>query len=332
MSADDLPIPGLIWAYHFPAHAAPRLLPAETVTPNELPADGFLWLHFSLTDARLPVYLPNLALLPADGCRALLARDRHLSLSVTPHAIVGVMPDFRRLELDESAVEYDRFRFLATDRLLVTARTHPLRAMATVRSEIDAGRRFAGPADLFGALSETFELTIGDIVQGYNDEIDTIEEQIFTERRADLRARVGTLRRGLIQVHRTLRTTARLFHRLDAVLPAELGPATRTMFEQRGHHFAALDQDVVSLQERARLLHEEIDTRQQQETNRHLYILSIATSLLLPPTLVTGYFGMNTKDLPLQDIPDGALWATGLMLASAAAAALALWRVGVGRR
>ena len=34
------------------------------------------------------------------------------------------------------------------------------------------------------------------------------------------------------------------------------------------------------------------------KTNRHLYILSIMTAFLLPPTLVTGFFGMNTGGLP----------------------------------
>ncbi len=38
------------------------------------------------------------------------------------------------------------------------------------------------------------------------------------------------------------------------------------------------------------------------------------TTLLLPPTLVTGIFGMNTKGLPLTDVESGFLWAAGLMI------------------
>ena len=335
------PIPGVIWAYHFPVdggparalHGAPAKGQAEALlTAAELPADGFVWLHLALTDVRLPQALPRLALLPADGCRAFLSRDRHQSMSVTPDGIVGVMPDYRLQELGEAApLEYDRYRFLVTERVLVTGRTHPLRSMGAMRAEIDGGRRFGSPVELFGALSETFELAIGDVVEAYGDGIDAIEDEIFNERRTDLRSRLGAIRRGIIQAHRTLRTTARLFHRLDASLPEAMPAAVRVLFEQRGHHFAALDQDLLSLQERARLLHEEIETRQQNETNRHLYILSIATSLLLPPTLVTGYFGMNAKDLPLIDTPNGAMVATAIMIASALGAAWAIRRMGVGR-
>jgi len=35
-----------------------------------------------------------------------------------------------------------------------------------------------------------------------------------------------------------------------------------------------------------------------QRTNRNLYFLSILTALLMPATLVTGFFGMNTGGLP----------------------------------
>ena len=40
-------------------------------------------------------------------------------------------------------------------------------------------------------------------------------------------------------------------------------------------------------------------------TNRRLFTLSILTSGLLPPTLVTGFFGMNTRDLPFLNTADG---------------------------
>jgi zinc transporter len=41
--------------------------------------------------------------------------------------------------------------------------------------------------------------------------------------------------------------------------------------------------------------------------------------LLLPPTLVTGFFGMNTKDMPFQN-SDGGTWmaATAALLAASA--------------
>ena len=90
-----------------------------------------------------------------------------------------------------------------------------------------------------------------------------------------------------------------------------------------------VERDVYSLQERARLLHEDIDSRASAETNRHLYILSLATAFLLPPTLVTGFFGMNTGSLPFAESGDGTIYAGILIAASIAAAWFLLKRARI---
>ena len=46
------------------------------------------------------------------------------------------------------------------------------------------------------------------------------------------------------------------------------------------------------------------------------------TACLLPPTLVTGFFGMNTKDLPFQNT-DGGTWYA--LLAATVAGVFAIW-------
>ncbi len=69
--------------------------------------------------------------------------------------------------------------------------------------------------------------------------------------------------------------------------------------------------------ERARLLQEEVSERIAEATNRQLYVLSVLSALFLPPTFVTGLFGMNVKGLPLGDDPHGFLAVCGLGLASA---------------
>jgi len=66
-----------------------------------------------------------------------------------------------------------------------------------------------------------------------------------------------------------------------------------------------------------------------EETNRHLFILTIVTTLFLPSTLVTGVFGMNTEGLPLTEVETGFLWAAGLMVCSSLVVYLIMWRIGI---
>jgi zinc transporter len=51
----------------------------------------------------------------------------------------------------------------------------------------------------------------------------------------------------------------------------------------------------------------------------------------MPPTLVTGIFGMNTKGLPSTDLDTAFLWASALMLLSSFAAYLIRRRIGILR-
>ena len=109
-------------------------------------------------------------------------------------------------------------------------------------------------------------------------------------------------------------------------------PAITIASDKLVQRLDALDQEVLSVQERARLLQEEIGARLSEETNRSLSALAIVTALFLPPTLVTGIFGMNTTALPFSDSPHGSVWAIGLAVGAAGLAYWLLRRLGVIRR
>ena len=79
-----------------------------------------------------------------------------------------------------------------------------------------------------------------------------------------------------------------------------------------------LDHEIAAIQERSRLLQDEIGAKLAAETNRHLFALSMVTVFLLPPTLVAGVFGMNVSELPFTKDAGGFPWAIGLTAASSA--------------
>ena len=84
------------------------------------------------------------------------------------------------------------------------------------------------------------------------------------------------------------------------------------------------DHSVAAIHDRARLLQEELAGRMAELTNRRLLTLSILTAGILPPTLVTGFFGMNTRDLPFLETPGGTWYALAL---AAGAGALTYWAI-----
>src|SRR5262249_45742597 len=89
----------------------------------------------------------------------------------------------------------------------------------------------------------------------------------------------------------------------------------------------ALDNEVGSLHERARLLLDELDAKMTAITNRRLHTLSVLTAVLLPPPLVTGFVGTNAKDMPFQNVEGGTWMAATVALAAALACYWALRRM-----
>jgi zinc transporter len=86
----------------------------------------------------------------------------------------------------------------------------------------------------------------------------------------------------------------------------------------------AFDNSVAAIHDRARLLQEEMAARMAEVTNRRLLTLSVLTAAFLPATLVTGFFGMNTKDMLFQNTDSGTFYAA---LVAIAAGAITYWTV-----
>jgi zinc transporter len=66
-------------------------------------------------------------------------------------------------------------------------------------------------------------------------------------------------------------------------------------------------------------------------TNRSLSLLTGVTTLLLPPTFLTGLFGMNVKGLPFTDDEFGLIYALAMRVLSSLAMYVAVRRMGILR-
>jgi zinc transporter len=140
------------------------------------------------------------------------------------------------------------------------------------------------------------------------------------------RPHIGRVRLHAVRIHRQLSQLRTMFHRLEprvAADNAQIGRAVRRLAQK----LDSIDHEMSALHERARLLLDELDAKMTAVTNRRLFTLSILTACLLPPTLVTGYFGMNTKDLPLQNTDGGSWWAMVVALGAGLACFWALRRL-----
>jgi zinc transporter len=286
-----------------------------------------LWLHFNLTDARARPWLAA-AEIPALARDLLLSKDNYQQLHAIDNCLYGVFSDLVR-DIDDATEETGFLRFAMTERLLISGRHQALCAVDATRRILEGGHRVENVAALLEKIIDEVADTMDRMADRIGTEIDGIEERLLAGENTGLRSSLGRLRRTCVRLHRQLAGLRVLFHRLEQKNPDDLNPALRLQAGKLAQRLDGLDHDIVELRERSRLLEEELRFRMEEESNRHLHVLSILTTLLLPPTLVTGIFGMNTKGLPLTDVEGGFLWAAGLIVGSSLLAYWIMRRLGI---
>jgi len=72
---------------------------------------------------------------------------------------------------------------------------------------------------------------------------------------------------------------------------------------------------MAALQERIKLLQEEIAGRVAETSNRTLFVLTVVTVLALPINIIAGLLGMNVGGIPLNEHPYG-FWIVVAIIAS----------------
>lgn len=317
--------PGLIWGMDAGADGA------FAVTDCEVPPDGrFRWLHLNLAHQRTRRWIEQFEPLAAAARELLLSADTHQRALVDRDTVACVLHDFERDFDVADTARIGGLRMALMPGLMITARLHPIRSADIVRNRLSRWvGTFGGPQALELLVSAISE-NMADICRSLSAEVQHVED-VFLDARDPPKARdlIG-IRRRLAQIQRLISGMRGVFQRLekDEDLPEDLLPTV----EKIAQRIQSLDADVIGVQSQLRLLREELDIQESQRTNQNLYILSIITALMLPATLVTGIFGMNTGGLPFANGPYGTLHAA-LMAGGAAIATYLLLRwMGFMRR
>jgi zinc transporter len=319
--ANAAPATGIIWAYRFNADGSAAPIPNESVDAAlDEHSGGWIWVHLALADKRCRGWITQYAPLSEMAREVLAGPDKHLRLDILGQEIVGVMPDLHQ-GLTEESDDLVRLRFVMTERMLITARQQPVHSVEVNRRAIESGKRFPTAMSFLDAVIDQFADAIGRMAERLGNELDSVEENVMQEEPADEQRRIGRVRLQAVRVHRQLAQLKAMFARLEPRLAAH-NPHVAEAIGALAQKLDAIDHEIGSLYERARLLLDEASAKVSALTNKRLFTLSILTACLLPPTLVTGFFGMNTKDMPFQNT-DGGSWMA--LTVAFAAGAVTFW-------
>ena len=301
---------GMLWALRFAGGAAEALTDPAGDDCHE--DGGWTWTHFPLGDVRAQRFLAGLNI-PAPA-RALIATDED---KVQIHAegpwLYGVLPDVER-DLGGKALEPARLFFACDGTRLITARWRAICAIDVVRHEAErSGLVLAPVAAVTGQVLHYLDL-MEDKIEDLAETLDRIEDSVLGER-AELDGRaLGPLRRQLATYRRELAGLRGALHRTLSPRAGRRGELSVELADLPAP-IDDVDREAASVQDRARLLHEEIDTLINSATNRSMRALTILSTLLIPPTLIVGAFGMNVGGIPWASEKGGFIEAGLLCLA-----------------
>jgi zinc transporter len=322
---------GLVCGFFFGADGQGEPVSAEeALRMRALPGGGpgFVWLHFNLAHTASEKWLRERMALPELFHEALREGSRSTRVELNDDTLVAVVND----------VHYD-FAYEPSDistlwlsvgpRLVVSARLQPLRSIDRLRDAVKHGARLRSPVALLVHLMHDQGDVLVNIVRGTTTRVDEIEDKLLSGRLGKKRADLGALRRLLVRLQRLLAPEPAALFRLLQKPPPWIVEDDLQDLRQSTEEFGVALRDMAALQERIKLLQEEIAGRAAEENNRSLFVLTIVTVLALPINIIAGLLGMNVGGVPLAQHPFGFWIVVGIVVTFTALAAFFAFR---GRR
>lgn len=314
-------LPGLLWGFGFDREGRPEALDPELASAFSPRSGGWVWLHFNLLDQRCQNWLSALSHIDPVGKATLLSTGDHQHIRVAPDCLAGVLADTIHT-LDGKSDAVGHWRFAMSPTLVISAGRHALETVEAVRRAIAEGNRIPTPPNLVEAILEALADDCERRVQALAADLDRVEDRVLADAIHDDRRQLSHLRRRTVRLHRRIGNLLAMIHRLDHQVKGEPAASFHAAVGRVTQRLAELEHELREMQERGRLLQEEIVAKLATEMNNYLQAISVLTALFLPPTLIVGIFGMNTGGLPLTQDPDGFAW---VLLLSALCALGAYW-------
>lgn len=315
--------PGLIWGIDFDPEGR------RNVENCDSPHRGIVrWLHLNLADHGTRVWIANTEELPLAARDVLLSQDVHQRALVDRETVACVLHDFERDFDVRDTGRVGALRVALTSKLIVTARVHPIGSADIAKRRLTESEVIDGPARALDLMVSAILENIGRVIANLSAEVQAAEDALVEDRLPPSGRRLLEIRRRLAQLHRLLEGMQSVFRRLE--LDQELPPDLLPTVEKLSQRVQGVDGDTLSVQGQLKQLRDELNLQSNQRINQNLYLLSVMTALLLPTTLVTGIFGMNTGGLPLTG-HGGTLVATLLATGAALATYMFLRKQGFFR-
>lgn len=288
---------GLIFAYLLDGEGGGEELNWQEVRDWK-PGDGTLWVHLDRTGEQARSWLVNetgiddataeTLLMPvanrprvqriADGLLVVL-RGVNLNPGNEPDDMVGV-----HMWIDAHKI--------------ITLRRRRLMAGTDIRDLLVKGEGPKNSSDFLSELADRLLQPMTPVIDDLDDAVDRLQGEILTTTSATLRRNLQDIRQEAINFRRYLAPQRDALSRFQTEQTTWLLDLDKAYLREIADRTLRFVEDLDSIRERAAIAQDELNNRLTDQMNRTMYLLTVVAALLLPPSLLTGLFGINVGGMP----------------------------------
>ncbi len=310
---------GLVWGYLFGQGLQAVQIDSGAAlawlqTSPDQRRGQFIWLHFNLSNTASEKWMTAHASLADEFYETLHLGSRSTRIELAENTLIAVVNDvLHNFSFDESDIS--TLWVNVAQHMMVSARRKPLQSIERVRQAVRHGEPVRSPVELLVHLLRDQADVLVKIVREAVEKVDVIEDKLLAGSPTAQRGDLGAMRRVLVRLQRLLAPEPAALFRLLQRPPGWMADLDTQELRESTEEFSVVLSDMSSLQERIKLLQEEIAARVSEETGRSLFVLTIVTVLALPINIIAGLLGMNVGGIPLAEHPYG-FWIIGGIVAA----------------
>jgi magnesium transporter len=229
--------------------------------------------------------------------------------------IFVVLKTARYVDPDEVVQFGEILIFLGAD-YIITVRHGEASALSDVRGELERNPQAlrCGPGAALHAILDRVVDDYQPALDGLTDDVEQVEQQVFSEGRSNPAQRIYKLKREVLQFHRAAAPLVDPVGRLARGQHELVHPEVRTYFRDVNDHLLRVREQLDALRDlltsvlAANLT--QVSVRQNDDVRR----ISAWAAIVAVPTMIAGIYGMNFEHMPELNWTFGYPLALALML------------------
>lgn len=286
-----------IYAYELGETGESRVLDTSNSHDMTEPKRGFRWLHMCSLHDETRKFLENETEIDPIIIDAMLADETR------PRALLkddGMLIILRAMNLNDGQDPEDMIsiRMWIGERTVITTRRRDIKAIEDIVGLIQIGNGPTNPCGFLTMITDRMFVRMEPFLVDLEDRISKAEELLISGNDNEISNDVSLVRKRTTIFTRYItpqRTT------LEILLKAKYQGLTET---HREHLVESLDrvtryvEELLELRERSQILNDEIESAHGRRLNDITYIFSVAATVFLPLSFLTGLMGINIGGMP----------------------------------